>query len=371
MQKLTLDHLRLKNKGKKEINICFSESQDKADPFMYANNNTQGNQRQRINFNYNININSLPDDGNRANTRGEIEIENDLDEDNMSNLNIDENINELNNCLTSNTTKSNEKHYKLLDNFKAKLNKNRESELDFWEANIAVLKNQLNLLTKYIEIRSNKEGSKDSELKTQLNNYITEEEREAVTLKKCEYKLKLDNLLEKIELISRERESEGKGNKSNGENGARISGSNSKNYSNVNTYNSINYNYNINTINNNFNFNDNRNKKQSSNKGIGFNKLDQNDIKKQVEYHGFMTTTGGEMCRSRLGNKLLLSLNVNEINKNQCFNSINLAYPVLKKKKIEFTFGGKEGKNNKKLMNMNDFNSFALGNFNDGINTVY
>ncbi|MBR6912752.1 MAG: DEAD/DEAH box helicase family protein, partial [Treponema sp.] len=44
--------------------------------------------------------------------------------------------------------------------------------------------------------------------------------------------------------------------------------------------------------------------------------------------------------RSKLGNKLLLSLNVDEINKYQVFDRVNLAYPVLKKKKIQFSYLG-------------------------------
>ena len=53
-----------------------------------------------------------------------------------------------------------------------------------------------------------------------------------------------------------------------------------------------------------------------------------------------MTTTHGEICRSRLGNKLWLSLNVGEINKYQVFDKMNLAYPVLKRIKIKFLYKG-------------------------------
>ena len=50
-------------------------------------------------------------------------------------------------------------------------------------------------------------------------------------------------------------------------------------------------------------------KKQSTKKSaISFNKIDASEIQRQ--YKGIMTTTHGELCRSKLGNKLLLSLNV-------------------------------------------------------------
>ena len=55
-------------------------------------------------------------------------------------------------------------------------------------------------------------------------------------------------------------------------------------------------------------------KKQTSKKSaISFNKIDASEIQRQ--YKGIMTTTHGELCRSKLGNKLLLSLNVDEINR--------------------------------------------------------
>ena len=87
-------------------------------------------------------------------------------------------------------------------------------------------------------------------------------------------------------------------------------------------------------------------KKQSTKKSaISFNKIDASEIQRQ--YKGIMTTTHGELCRSKLGNKLLLSLNVDEINKYQVFDRVNLAYPVLKKKKIQFSYLG-DGFNTKK-----------------------
>ena len=115
--------------------------------------------------------------------------------------------------------------------------------------------------------------------------------------------------------------------------------------------------------------NDKRNKKTTT---ISFNKIDTNEIHNQ--YKGLMTTTHGEMCRSRLGNKLLLSLNVDEINKHQVFDKMNLAYPVLKRKKIQFSYMG-ESFNTKRLgkkkINLNDFNNFKVGGLPDGMQTVY
>ena len=114
-------------------------------------------------------------------------------------------------------------------------------------------------------------------------------------------------------------------------------------------------------------------KKSSSKKSaISFNKIDASEIQRQ--YKGIMTTTHGELCRSKLGNKLLLSLNVDEINKYQVFDRTNLAYPVLKKKKIQLSYLG-DGFNTKKLgkkkFNLNDFNNFKVAGFPDGIQTVY
>ena len=115
-----------------------------------------------------------------------------------------------------------------------------------------------------------------------------------------------------------------------------------------------------------------QNDKKAKKTTISFNKIDTNEIHKQ--YKGLMTTTHGEMCRSRLGNKLLLSLNVEEINKHQVFDKMNLAYPVLKRKKIQFSYMG-EGFNTKKLgkkkINLNDFNNFKVAGLPDGIQTVY
>jgi len=115
-----------------------------------------------------------------------------------------------------------------------------------------------------------------------------------------------------------------------------------------------------------------QNDKKAKKTAISFNKIDTNEIHKQ--YKGLMTTTHGEMCRSRLGNKLLLSLNVEEINKHQVFDKMNLAYPVLKRKKIQFSYMG-EGFNTKKLgkkkINLNDFNNFKVAGLPDGIQTVY
>ena len=116
-----------------------------------------------------------------------------------------------------------------------------------------------------------------------------------------------------------------------------------------------------------------REKKTSSKKSaISFNKIDASEIQRQ--YKGIMTTTHGELCRSKLGNKLLLSLNVDEINKYQVFDRTNLAYPVLKRKKIQFSYLG-DGFNTKKLgkkkINLNDFNNFKVASLPDGVQTVY
>ena len=114
------------------------------------------------------------------------------------------------------------------------------------------------------------------------------------------------------------------------------------------------------------------NEKKNKKSAINFNKIDFNEINKP--YKGLMTTTHGEMCRSRLGNKLLLSLNMEEINKHQVFDKKNLAYPVLKRKKIQFSYLG-EGFNTKKLgkkkINLNDFNNFKVAGLPDGVQTVY
>jgi hypothetical protein len=114
-------------------------------------------------------------------------------------------------------------------------------------------------------------------------------------------------------------------------------------------------------------------KKTSSKKSaISFNKIDASEIQRQ--YKGIMTTTHGELCRSKLGNKLLLSLNVDEINRYQVFDKTNLAYPVLKKKKIQFSYMG-DSFNTKKLgkkkINLNDFNNFKVAGLPDGVQTVY
>ena len=116
-----------------------------------------------------------------------------------------------------------------------------------------------------------------------------------------------------------------------------------------------------------------KDKKPTSKKSaISFNKIDASEIQRQ--YKGIMTTTHGELCRSKLGNKLLLSLNVDEINRYQVFDKTNLAYPVLKKKKIQFSYMG-DSFNTKKLgkkkINLNDFNNFKVAGLPDGVQTVY
>ena len=106
-----------------------------------------------------------------------------------------------------------------------------------------------------------------------------------------------------------------------------------------------------------------------------FNRIDTNEISKG--YEGIMTTTGNELCKSRLGNKLLLSLNVGEINKNINFSKYSLAYPVLRKKKIQFNLNNmnedKYGKNNfgKKKISLDNYNNFDGSGFIDGSKTVF
>ena len=108
-----------------------------------------------------------------------------------------------------------------------------------------------------------------------------------------------------------------------------------------------------------------------------FNRINTNEISKG--YEGIMTTTGNELCKSRLGNKLLLSLNVGEINKNINFNKYSLAYPVLKKKKIQFNLNNMNeekvnGKNmfGKKKISLDNYNNFDNANeFIDGSKTVF
>ena len=128
----------------------------------------------------------------------------------------------------------------------------------------------------------------------------------------------------------------------------------------------------INNLKNKIQFAQKDNKTSSKKSAISFNKIDASEIQRQ--YKGIMTTTHGELCRSKLGNKLLLSLNVDEINKYQVFDRTNLAYPVLKRKKIQFSYLG-DGFNTKKLgkkkINLNDFNNFKVAGLPDGVQTVY
>ena len=101
-----------------------------------------------------------------------------------------------------------------------------------------------------------------------------------------------------------------------------------------------------------------------------FNRINTNEITKN--YDGIMTTTGNEMCKSRLGNKLLLSLNVGEINKNVNFSKYSLAYPVLKKKKIQFNLDEIDDKYGKKKISLDNYNKFYNANeFIDGSKTVF
>lgn len=81
---------------------------------------------------------------------------------------------------------------------------------------------------------------------------------------------------------------------------------------------------------------------------ICFTKIDNEEI--NSHYEQVMTTSGNEMCRSRLGNKMLMSLDIAEINRNQNFMNHKLAYPTIQRKKITFNYEG-SNKENKKINN--------------------
>ena len=63
-----------------------------------------------------------------------------------------------------------------------------------------------------------------------------------------------------------------------------------------------------------------------------------------------------------------------EIIRYQVFDKTNLAYPVLKKKKIQFSYMG-DSFNTKRLgkkkINLNDFNNFKFTGLPDDIQTVF
>lgn len=95
-----------------------------------------------------------------------------------------------------------------------------------------------------------------------------------------------------------------------------------------------------------------------------FTRINDEDI--DTQYNQIMTTSCNEMCRSRLGNKMLMSLDMGEINKNQNFANYKLAYPVLKKKKIVFNNNNNNNQNDKKTTlkhyNTNIIPSYQISN---------
>ena len=223
-------------------------------------------------------------------------------------------------------------------------------EISFWKKNIAQLQEQYDSL-KSFDLFKEKQLSL---LKCQLN-MNNDNNDYSIEKKKKEYQTKIDSIKNKYKEIESKLNNELIGlQKIQNE----ISDNNLKKYKLKNDITKL-----QNLIQK--AQNDNRSKKSK----ITFNKIDTDEIHKQ--YKGFMTTTHGEMCRSRLGNKLLLSLNVEEINRHQVFDKMNLAYPVLKRKKIQFSYMGDTKRLGKKKINLNDFNNFKLTGLPDGIQTVY
>jgi chromosome segregation ATPase len=274
MKKPTFDFLRSKGPSIKEINLSFTQCQDKSD----SKNNT-------------IEAKSLP----MNQTLAQVEIS-------FWNKNIFQLEEQIESLQSFNLFK--EKELSLL---KCQLNINNDNNYS------------IEIKKKEYEEKLNSLKNKYKEMESNLNNELfalqkIQNEISDYTLKKCMLKndiSKIQNLIQKAQ-------------------------------------------------------NDNNKQKKSK---ITFNKIDTDEIHQQ--YKGFMTTTHGEMCRSRLGNKLLLSLNVDEINRHQVFDKMNLAYPVLKRKKIQFTYMGDTKRLGKKKINLNDFNNFKLTGLPDGIQTVY
>jgi hypothetical protein len=225
-------------------------------------------------------------------------------------------------------------------------------EISFWKKSLSQLEEQYNSL-KSFELFKEKQLSL---LKYELNSNTNEE----IEQKKKENEIKLNEIKKKFSLEESKLNNELSGLKQLQNEYMEFTLNKSKIKKDINMLKSK-----IQLI--------QKEKKSSSKKSaISFNKIDASEIQRQ--YKGIMTTTHGELCRSKLGNKLLLSLNVDEINKYQVFDRTNLAYPVLKKKKIQFSYLG-DGFNTKKLgkkkINLNDFNNFKVAGFPDGIQTVY
>ena len=106
----------------------------------------------------------------------------------------------------------------------------------------------------------------------------------------------------------------------------------------------------------------NRYQQQSYSNPYQFTRINDEDIDNQ--YNQIMTTSCNEMCRSRLGNKMLMSLDMREINKNQNFANYKLAYPVLKRKKIVFNNNNTQNdkKTTLKHYNTNIIPSYQISN---------
>ena len=225
-------------------------------------------------------------------------------------------------------------------------------EISFWKKSLSQLEEQYNSL-KSFELFKEKQLSL---LKYELNTNTNED----IEKKKKENELKLKEIKKKFSLEESKLNNELSGLKQ------------LQNEYMEFTLNKSKIKKDINMLKNKIQLLQKEKKSNPKKSAISFNKIDASEIQRQ--YKGIMTTTHGELCRSKLGNKLLLSLNVDEINKYQVFDRTNLAYPVLKKKKIQFSYLG-DGFNTKKLgkkkINLNDFNNFKVAGFPDGIQTVY
>jgi hypothetical protein len=225
-------------------------------------------------------------------------------------------------------------------------------EISFWNKSLSQLEEQYNSL-KSFELFNEKQLSL---LKYELNSNTNEE----IEQKKKENEIKLNEIKKKFSLEESKLNNELSGLKQ------------LQNEYMEFTLNKSKIKKDINMLKNKIQLLQKEKKSNPKKSAISFNKIDASEIQRQ--YKGIMTTTHGELCRSKLGNKLLLSLNVDEINKYQVFDRTNLAYPVLKKKKIQFSYLG-DGFNTKKLgkkkINLNDFNNFKVAGFPDGIQTVY
>ena len=241
-------------------------------------------------------------------------------------------------------------------NDELKENPNNQSlgqiEISFWKKSLSQLEEQYNSL-KSFELFKEKQLSL---LKYELNSNTNEE----IEQKKKENEIKLNEIKKKFSLEESKLNNELSGLKQ------------LQNEYMEFTLNKSKIKKDINMLKNKIQLLQKEKKSNPKKSAISFNKIDASEIQRQ--YKGIMTTTHGELCRSKLGNKLLLSLNVDEINKYQVFDRTNLAYPVLKKKKIQFSYLG-DGFNTKKLgkkkINLNDFNNFKVAGFPDGIQTVY